>query len=334
MSTMRIGIPRSLFFYSYLPFWQTFWSELGYEVIVSPLTNKDILDQGIAHSATDLCVPVKIFHGHVSYLINQAVVDVLFVPRMVNVGTNDTFCPKFLALPEMINCSFSTMPAMVSPRIDVRGRLQLFKLCTDLQRQWAPKKSVWGPFEKAYTAQSQYEAQLANGLSIDQAWPTFAESKYTEAKKSLSSITSELKIAVLGYPYAVYDSFINGDVLKKLSHLGVSIVTADMIPFKKRRLHRLSKDLFWHYSNMVIQAGVFWLNQSVSGLIHITNFACGPDAMVGKMLELACKQQNKPLLTLTLDEQTGQIGINTRIEAFVDMLQRRIRYAHNLPLHG
>ena len=333
MNTKRIGIPRSLFFYSYLPFWQTFWSELGYEVIVSPLTNKDILDQGITHSATDLCVPVKIFHGHVSYLINQAV-DVLFVPRMVSVGTKDTFCPKFLALPEMIKCSFPAMPAMASPRINVHGKLQLFRLCTDLQRQWAPEKSVWGPFEKAYSAQAQYEAKLADGQSLDQAWAAFGESSYIEPTGSSPSMASEPKIAVLGYPYAVYDSFINSDVLKKLILLGVNVVTANMIPLRKRRLYRLSKDLFWHYSNMVIQAGIFWLNQGVAGLIHITNFACGPDAMAGKMLELACKQQDKPLLTLTLDEQTGQVGINTRIEAFVDMLQRRIRYARNLPLHG
>lgn len=333
MNDKRIGIPRSLFFYSYLPFWQTFWSELGYEVVISPLTNKDILNRGISHSATDLCVPVKLFHGHISYLMDQGI-DILFVPRMVNVGTNDTFCPKFLALPEMIKCSFSTMPAMAAPRIDIRGQLQLFKLCSELQRQWAPRYSMWEPFKKARAAQIQYETQLAEGKLPDEIWPAFRWSNSAPQEARPSKMAAGLKIAVVGYPYSVYDSFINSDVLKKLHRLGVHTVTTEMIPTQKKRRYRLSKDLFWHYSNMVVQAGLFWLNQGVSGLIHITNFACGPDAMVGKMLELACKQQNRPMLTLTLDEQTGQVGINTRIEAFVDMLQRRISGAHNLSLHG
>ncbi|MGI6130100.1 MAG: acyl-CoA dehydratase activase-related protein [bacterium] len=332
MEIMRVGIPRSLFFYSYLPFWQTFWSELGCEVVVSPLTNKDTLDKGIAQSSTDLCVPVKILHGHISHLIDQEV-DLLFVPRMVGVGTNDTFCPKFLALPEMIKCSFSKLPAIASPRIDVRGQLAVLKLCATLQRRWAPKQRLWKPFQKARLAQANYEAQLAKGLLPDQAWPAFAVSTFKKSHPP-QPIKFGLKIAVLGYPYSVYDSFINNDVIKKLCRLGVDVVTTDMIPSKKFRPYQLSKDLFWHYSNKVIQAGIYWLNQGVSGLIHITNFACGPDAMAGKMLELACKQQGRPMLTLTLDEQTGQVGVNTRIEAFVDMLQRRVRYAYNLSLYG
>lgn len=333
MDKKRIGIPQSLFFYSYLPFWQTFWSQLGFEVVVSPLTNKNMLDQGISHSVTDLCVPVKIFHGHVSYLIDQNV-DLLFIPRMVGVGTNDTFCPKFLALPEMIKCSFSSMPAMVAPRVDIRGHLQLFTLCSDLQREWAPGHSVWGPFEKARKIQAQYETVLLSGKLPHEVWPTFMRSNSVGQKVASSQMSTGLKIAVLGYPYSVYDSFINGDVLEKLRRLGVQVYTAEMIPMAKRRHIRLRKDLFWHYSNIVIQTGIFWLTQGISGLIHITNFACGPDAMAGKMLELACKQRGKPLLALTLDEQTGHVGINTRIEAFVDMLQRRICGAHNLSLHG
>ncbi|HHV07640.1 MAG TPA: 2-hydroxyglutaryl-CoA dehydratase [Firmicutes bacterium] len=333
MSSKRIGLPRSLFFYSHLPFWQTFWSELGHEVIVSPLTNKDMLDRGISNSVTDLCVPVKIFHGHISYLIDQQV-DALFVPRMVDVGTNDTFCPKFLALPEMIRCSFSDMPVLIAQRVDVRGRLHLFKLCSELQREWASGSGVWTPFKKARTAQTQYETELTSGKLPHEAWPAFAWSNSFKEETLIFTREPALTIAVLGYPYSVYDSFINSDVIKKLRRLGVNVVTAEMIPLEKRNQYRLSKDLFWHYSNNVVKSGMYWLDQGVTGIIHITNFACGPDAMAGKMLELLCKQHGKPLLTLTLDEQTGQIGINTRIEAFVDMLQRRFRYAHNLSLHG
>jgi predicted nucleotide-binding protein (sugar kinase/HSP70/actin superfamily) len=59
----------------------------------------------------------------------------------------------------------------------------------------------------------------------------------------------------------------------------------------------------------------------VDGIIHITAFGCGPDFIVDKLMELEARSRNMPYLTITLDEQTGQEGLNTRLEAFVDMLK-------------
>jgi benzoyl-CoA reductase/2-hydroxyglutaryl-CoA dehydratase subunit BcrC/BadD/HgdB len=72
----------------------------------------------------------------------------------------------------------------------------------------------------------------------------------------------------------------------------------------------------------------------VDGVIHVSTFACAPDAMLGKMLELEAKLRGVPLVTLTLDEQTGQAGLDTRVEAFVDMLARRKTGAYNISVHG
>ena len=58
---MRVGIPRSLLYYKYLPFWKTFLAELGLEVETSPLTNKQILSWGVEVAENELCVPVKAF---------------------------------------------------------------------------------------------------------------------------------------------------------------------------------------------------------------------------------------------------------------------------------
>ena len=83
--------------------------------------------------------------------------------------------------------------------------------------------------------------------------------------------------------------------------------------------------LVWHYSNQVIRATYhFFEEKMIDGLIHVTAFGCGPDAMVDKLLELDCRKQNRlPYLSLCLDEHTGVAGVMTRLEAFVDMLVRR-----------
>ena len=72
--------------------------------------------------------------------------------------------------------------------------------------------------------------------------------------------------------------------------------------------------------------GVYALDpqSDIDGVIHVTAFSCGPDAIVDKLLELEAKRPGaKPFLALGLDEQTGEAGALTRLEAFVDMLRRK-----------
>lgn len=330
----RVGIPRSLFFYTYLPFWYTFWAELGYEVVVSPLTNKAILDRGVEEASTDLCVPVKVFHGHVAYLAGQQV-DAIFLPRMVNVGSQATFCPKFLALPEMVKCSMPNLPPLVEVRVDLTSPWSLRSLCHKIQREWAPDKNFGTAYRRAVSAQEAFQTALTRGELAGSALKPYTGDEGNKPRVN-EAVKFELDIAVLGYPYTVHDAFLNGGLLRKLQRLGTRVRTADMVPARELRRYRLPKDLFWHYSNMVLKAGKFWMQpeRRVDGLIHVTTFACAPDAMVGKLLELEAKARGVPLITLTLDEQTGQAGLDTRIEAFVDMLARRKTGAYNISVHG
>ena len=80
---MKIGIPRALLFYHFYPLWKTFFENLGFQVILSPETNKKILERGIDLAVDDACLPVKLYHGHVAELIGN--VDILFVPRIISI---------------------------------------------------------------------------------------------------------------------------------------------------------------------------------------------------------------------------------------------------------
>ena len=80
---MKVGIPRTLSYYTYYPMWKTFLEKLGVEVIISDPTSKQILDDGMREAVAD-AVPIKLYHGHVINLINK--VDYIFGPRMVSEG--------------------------------------------------------------------------------------------------------------------------------------------------------------------------------------------------------------------------------------------------------
>lgn len=73
----KIGIPRGMLYYENFPFWRDYFQAIGYEVVVSKRTNKDILDSGILSSVDEACLPVKIIHGHVDYLKDK--VDYIFL---------------------------------------------------------------------------------------------------------------------------------------------------------------------------------------------------------------------------------------------------------------
>ena len=326
----RIGIPQTLAFYIYYPWWKTFFETLGLEVVPSEPTNKSILDAGVSEAVNDACIPIKVFHGHVASLKEK--VDYLFVPRMVSVrrlGT-ETFCPKFLGLPDLLRAAMSDLPEMVDVRVDLaKSRLELFRLARAVGERfnvglWQVARAFW----KAQQVFRRYQRLLQQRLTPQEAMELlFAR------KEPVREEAAVLSFAVLGYPYAVYDRFINVDLLKRLQRLGVKVLTAEMIPPRKlfrasRRFpeaQQLPKDLFWHFSNQVIQAACYFLSRErVDGIIHISAFGCGPDAMVGKLIELWAKRQGPvPFLELTIDEHTGEGGIQTRVEAFVDMIKRR-----------
>ena len=97
---VKIGIPKGLLYNKYHPFLVTLFSELGAEIITSGDTNKEILDEGVKHCVDEACLPIKIFHGHVSAIKDKC--DVIIIPRIMQLKKREYICPKFCGLPEMV----------------------------------------------------------------------------------------------------------------------------------------------------------------------------------------------------------------------------------------
>jgi predicted nucleotide-binding protein (sugar kinase/HSP70/actin superfamily) len=148
----------------------------------------------------------------------------------------------------------------------------------------------------------------------------------TEPAKTSQAAEDPLRIGVVGYPYTIYDSYINVGLLNLLTKEGVQVYTQDMLTPQQldRQAAKLDKDMFWYFSNRVVQGALHFMDvEPVDGLIHITAFACGPDSMVDKFLEIEAKQRKMPYMAITIDEHTGEAGMRTRMEAFLDMLLYR-----------
>lgn len=330
---VKVGIPRALSYYTFYPLWRVFLEKLGAEVIVSQPTNLKILDDGIKETVNDACIPIKVFHGHVFDLAGK--VDYIFIPRMVSADGKSTFCPKFLGLPDMVRYADVPLPTLIDVRYNRKGLpgglLRFFFSVAASIGVKNPLIIISAAFNAVYK-QRQYQDLLLSNLKPVEALEVVFGQKSLRVKRSNWAISDlengkEVSVALLGYPYAIYDHFISAGIYDKLIKLGVKVVTFEQIALREmRRFSKvLPQNFFWYYSNQVCWAGLYLLEQkaSINGIIHITAFGCGPDAMVDKTLELEAKSAGVPFLSLTIDEHTGEGGVQTRLEAFVDMLWAR-----------
>ena len=327
---VKIGIPRALSYFTFFPLWKVFLEQLGATVVVSKPTNRKILEEGIKETVNDACIPIKVFHGHVFDLAGK--VDYIFTPRMISADGKATFCPKFLGLPDMVRYADVDLPELIDVRYHCRlipgGQLHFF-FAVAKQLGIRNPFTVFRAVVKAVFRQKQYQKYLLRGLKpLDAFDAVFSDKKKIDfardKKKQIICGDIPVTVALLGYPYAVYDIFISAGIYDKLVKLGAEVVTFEDVPLKNMRhfSKQMPQNFFWYYSNQVCWAGLYFLDKEnrVDGIVHVTAFGCGPDAMVDKTMELEAKAVGIPFLSLTIDEHTGEGGIQTRLEAFVDML--------------
>jgi predicted nucleotide-binding protein (sugar kinase/HSP70/actin superfamily) len=328
MKKIRIGIPYALYFYEYYPLWREFLTQLGAEVVISKPTNKNILDLGVRSSLSEVCLPVKIFYGHVLSLAEQ--VDYILIPRMVCIEKGAFFCPKIIGLPDMVKSSISSLTSLLVPIVDVRksygtwknSLFQVGQLITDNSFAISRAFSIsWENFQKNYVA-NLLDPKLLN--------PTLLRQDVKNVAKSYDKMT--INIAVVGHDYLVADSYINLNLIAKLKNMNVNVLTPAMVPPRmvKKQLKKLYKPIFWSLSRKVVGAALYYFENKVEGVIHLTSFECGEDSMVGELIHHQSQQYPEVAYTeFVFDEHTGEAGINTRIEAFLDMIRRKKEYEIN-----
>lgn len=313
---MRIGLPKSLLYYYYYPFWKSLFEMLGCEIVLSDSTSTEILDIGVKESISEICVPMKVYIGQVLNLLEKNV-DYIYAPRFVSIRKGVTFCPKFLGLPDMIKNSLSGIDNKVLTH-------KINSKTDDISnyRNYTFFKKVFNISEfklkKVLKAANKY---WLNFRKLQKN--AYKTEKLIKGKKEKRR-DGILNIAVLGYVYNIYDEFINMDLLNRLEDMNVRINTFDMLEDEiiNKYIDGLRKPMFWEFTNKLMAAAYYYINSpEIDGIIHVTAFGCGPDSILGPFLEIDAEKNRKPFMTLRIDEQTGESHLLTRIEAFVDLIK-------------
>lgn len=296
---IKIGIPRAFLYYRYYILWKTFFESLNCHIILSKETTKDIVELGEKYSVDESCLSSKIYIGHVASLINKC--DYILIPRIDNYGKGKKVCVKFNGIYDVVKNIFNTK--ILDYNIDV----------TKLQ------------FE--------FIGFLKMGLKISKNIPKIIYS-YIKAKQKqkqndyINHVTelkkiniNKIKILLVSHPYIIYDKYLSANIIKYLNDNNIEIIYADKLQ-KKISIEyskELSNTLYFLYSKELIGA-INYFKEIYDGIIFITSFPCGIDSLVN---ELVMRKINKPKLNLIIDNNNSMVGIETRLESFIDMIKER-----------
>lgn len=357
---MKLGYPRALTYYDYFPFWAGFFRELDIELVSSPPTHRAMMEVGLKKSPSDTCLPIKILIGHLNSFTD---VDAVFLPRLVSMEEGTYHCPKVLGLPESVLGAIPPELEVLSVDINRRSgaravlkslirwgkcfgknKHQILRAFDEgercLEAYRTLRKQGWG-FEESmafFENDNDLPLEIRNRLTLKE--PPKTEKYQVNEQKNEQETFQEKEyrptIALLGHSYLTYETFVNLDLLAKLAakaNLKVVENVSEQVTAEKQK--SLQKSIFWSHSRRIYGAGESYLEDpKVDGIIYLSCYGCGTDSLTNDLLARRARAEQKPYLVVTLDEHTGEAGLVTRLEAFLDMLERRISYENNLPAHG
>lgn len=300
MNKITIGIPKALLYYKYKDLWITFFEELGCDVIISPNTNKTILDNGIKLSIDESCMAMKIYMGHVNYLLDKC--DYILVPRIKSIKKHEKLCTNFSCLYDLVNNMFEKK--LIHYNLDVEHKEdELYAFVTMGLSLGFKYKQI----TKAYKIAKEKENML--------------KARKLSKQKAIIATTNKIKILLAGHPYNLYDECIGKQIQILLEKYNVEIIYSDLYDDKylEKEVKKISKDNYWTY-NKEIMAAIVHYEQQVDGIILITSFPCGPDSLSNEMI---IRNVEIPITNLIIDEANSDTGLLTRIESFIDILEER-----------
>lgn len=322
-----IGIPRAMSFYHNYPFYYGFFTALGIKIVLSDVTTKQTLSRGSALVVTETCLPIKIYVGHILNLLDKGI-DKILVPSIKSVAYKIYNCSKIRGLPDLIRNVVKQDFTMVEATLDKSEKNH--GLYDFLKEMAAPfgitdEKKIKEASKAGWRTYNNFHIMSKSGMSYKKAI-NYA----LQGKVFIESSTKEypISIALVAHGYNIYDDRASMKIIDKLESMDVKVYTALQLSQEQtlEGINTLGEKLYWaNEYEMTGTAGHYMKDNKIDGLIALNAFGCGPDSLMIERIIRKAKQFNKPILHLTIDEQTGEAGFITRLEAFVDMLFRKKR---------
>jgi len=304
-----VGIPRTLTFHEYFPFWYAFFNTLGHPVVLSDKTNKTLVQAGLSYVPSETCYPVKTVYGHISDLVSKGAERVLLACEVDHRQPNEQGLRSF-------NCPYiQSMPYMVEAAMGSKVRLLAPVLYRSRPRDETDRMLMALGRSLGHSSKRAREAAAA----AHEAQNNFDRWRQTRGAEILSSLEDDQRaLVLLGKCHNIFDKGLNLHLARKLRRTGHLTIPYDMLPLDDVSLPSHYDNVVWKNTRELMKALQVIRGDERLFPVLLTNFGCGPDSFFMKYMET--ETAGKPHLTLEVDEHTGDAGMVTRIEAFLDTL--------------
>ncbi len=214
----------------------------------------------------------------------------------------------------------------------------------DLTNRVRPREIKRGTVDRLY---NEFENKIKKAHGYKESFALIEEYQEKINKIEIDQEKKLIRIGIVGEIYTVIESFINVNIEKKLGNMGIEVnrststsefvrETLDFIPLIRSDKKSVYKAASPYLSTPVGGHGIHTIGNTIrykeegyDGIIHLLPFTCMPEIVARSILPTIEREKDIPILTLVLDEMTGEAGYDTRIEAFVDLLKKRREMNNN-----
>lgn len=308
-----IGINKSFFVNTFYPLYFNFFARLGFR----PLLPEEPEREGMDHKGAAFCYPAEISHGFFLNLLNKEP-DYLFLPHVKGLQSDEgcgvsSNCPLSQGEAYYLSSAFKNN--------------HLFALLSKQKRILRPVLD----FSRGYQTVAEVFAGEVKTLGIarKKARRAFSEAQeiqeavVEEMKKKCQDVLTELEkeherhaIVIIGRSYNAFVSEINMGISQKIASRGVYALPFNFLPFVE---DKAPEEMYWSAGQMILKSAKFVERHPQLFACYISNFSCGPDSFLVEYVRHIMGK--KPLLVLELDSHTADAGLETRIEAFLDIIK-------------
>ena len=312
----EIGIPRALNMYENYPFWFTFFTELGYRVVLSAPSSKELYSLGMDTIPSEsVCYPAKLTHGHITWLIKQGIKRIFYpsIPyekKEDEKANNHYNCPIVTSYPEVMKANIDGIREQnieyIHPFLPIFDKVRMYeRLCEEFPQ--FSNEQIREALDKAYAEDDAFHEDIkAKALEIiDHAGKTGMKC-----------------IVLAGRPYHI-DPEINHGIPQMIAGFGMCVLTEDSVASMGDLETPIRVVNQWSYHDRLYRSADFVRTRPDMELIQLNSFGCGLDAVTTDQVEEILRSAGKIYTCLKIDEGSNLGAARIRIRSLKAALAER-----------
>jgi predicted CoA-substrate-specific enzyme activase len=311
-----VGLNRSFQINTLYPLYTTFFNQLGCRIVLPDLVRQS----GIDKAQTSLCLSAQVAMGMFEDLLTKKP-DYIFLPQLKELHVSDQ---KEYRIEYQTVCMFVQGEPFYQKASFLRGVKDGPRLLTpslNLMRGWEGEAEAFVKIgaELGFGAE---QSRRAHSLAV-QAQLSFFEAMKAEGRRILARLEADperIAVVLFGRPYNAFAEETNKGVPSKFASRGVELIPYDFLEYEKEENY---KNTYWEMGQRIIKAArIIERHPQLFGC-YLTNFLCALDSMM--VQHFRDLMGTKPSLTIEVDSHTADAGVNTRIEAFMDVVKNFLK---------